>query len=66
MKSNAPWNQEQVINLYYRQGNKNLHPYTCNCGKMLIPMMNGWFCIDCEKIVQKWAYQSDTEYLKNA
>ena len=55
----APWTPTQVQNLEQRQRRRDMHPYTCQCGDRLWPHTRGWYCINCDKIVQDWAHSSD-------
>ena len=55
----APWTPTQVKNLTDRQQEKDLHPYTCECSARLVPMTGGWFCAECDRVVQDWAHTHD-------
>lgn len=51
----APWTQEQLKNITSWQINPTLHPYTCLCGKNLIPTNNGFVCVVCGRN-QNWCH----------
>jgi hypothetical protein len=57
----APWSYEQLKALDNRQMAPKLHAYTCNCGDVLRPTRDGWFCWSCKKIVQDWCHDFDFE-----
>jgi hypothetical protein len=61
----APWTEEQVKSLAERQACGAMHEYTCGeCPGIkaeLIPTPDGWFCPQCEKLVQDWAHRSDAD-----
>lgn len=55
----APWNKKQVHNLFERQECETMHPYTCLCGTKFVPTVDGWWCNDCQGVMQDWAHTSD-------
>lgn len=55
------WTVTQVGNLYKRQAEAALHPYTCGCGCKLWPRLDGWWCADCSEVVQTSAHQIDLD-----
>jgi len=55
----APWTPTQVKNLTERQQATELNPYTCQCSARLVPMTGGWFCAECDCVMQDWAHTSD-------
>ena len=59
----APWTDEQLDFLIAWQSEGIMHPYTCECGKDLIPTDNGWVCEGCN-YRQNWALFNDEEYRK--
>jgi len=54
----APWTDKQVKNLELRQAADHLHPYTCECGELLIPTKQGWICDSCT-YTQTWCHPQD-------
>ena len=56
-KSKAPWTVAQVDRLQERQRDLMKHPYTCECGKNLVPTVYGWAC-DCG-YTQDWCHKMD-------
>lgn len=56
----APWTAEEVANLKRRQGVDHLHPYTCRCGDVLIPTVDGWTCVKGH-YRQDWCHRVDAE-----
>ena len=54
----APFTEEQIQSLVWRQEDKK--PYTCSCGKVLVPTVEGLVC-ECGT-VQKWVCPSALEY----
>lgn len=56
--SQAPWTEEQVISLKITQRIKELRPYTCVCGELLIPTESGWVCNKCS-YAQDWCFEID-------
>jgi hypothetical protein len=40
----APWTPEQVASLIAFQACPHFHPYTCHCGRSLVPTPEGWRC----------------------
>ena len=51
----APWTDKQVSLLEEYQANSRVHPYTCQCGEVLIPTREGWYCMKCH-YRQDWAW----------
>jgi dCMP deaminase len=62
----APWDAAQRAALRVRQQMTNLHPYTCVCGCLLTPITEGWYCEHCQRVVQTWAYRTDTDLVSVA
>lgn len=57
----APWSPEQVKALHERQLFTGLHSYYCQCGDILRPQADGWFCRECNRVTQTWAHDFDFE-----
>lgn len=53
------WSKGEIVNLGAFQKAKNLQSYRCDCGVDLKPTDLGWYCINCEKIIQNWAHDMD-------
>jgi hypothetical protein len=66
----APWTDEQVKSLNHYQTCGHFHPYTCSGsgGKHqqdLIAKKYGWFCPQCDRIVQTDAMQESIDIAKS-
>lgn len=58
-RSYAPWTPLQVMSLNRRQAATHLHPYTCECGRTLAAMADGWRCPCGYR--QEWAWRDDAD-----
>ena len=64
----VPWTAKEVKNLQSYQADPDFTSYMCkvcppdswHTSTVLEPTDNGWLCPKCGKIVQTWAYASDT------
>jgi len=57
-KEFTPWSKKQVEALKRRQAKNYMQPYTCDCGRKLVPTKEGWRCPKCQ-YVQWWAFADD-------
>jgi len=60
-KITAPWTEEQVEALKKHQANLQIHPYTCDCGEILVPTTEGWACGKCP-YRQNWAHDPSSRF----
>ncbi len=59
-KITAPWTEEQVETLQKYQENSCVHPYTCECGELLVPTTDEWECEVCS-YTQNWFWEYSLE-----
>ena len=55
MKVYAPWTLLQIEALEKWQEDGTKHPYTCECGELLVPFTKGWYCDRCG-MRQDWCH----------
>ena len=53
------WTVEEVLKLEKWQHSLERHPYTCFCLHILSATPRGWYCENCDEIVQTWAHAKD-------
>jgi len=59
-----PWTDDEVESLKKFQEKGYFHPFTCSCGKNLVPTSAGWVCSD-DTYIQDWAYRFMTDWSWN-